>query len=71
MSLRSQDEATSALDTLTEQRIQGALKAMRADRTTIIVAHRLSTITDADVIVVLKVPRASLGGVRGCGRWKC
>ncbi|KAK9823014.1 hypothetical protein WJX81_007044 [Elliptochloris bilobata] len=48
------DEATSALDTLTEQRIQGALKAMRADRTTIIVAHRLSTITDADVIIVLK-----------------
>ena len=53
-----QDEATSALDTLTEQRIQGALKAMRADRTTIIVAHRLSTITDADVIIVLKVRRA-------------
>jgi ABC-type transport system involved in Fe-S cluster assembly fused permease/ATPase subunit len=48
------DEATSALDTLTEQRIQGALKALRADRTTIIVAHRLSTIVDADVIIVLK-----------------
>lgn len=60
-----QDEATSALDTLTEQRIQGALKAMRADRTTIIVAHRLSTITDADVIIVLKVPRACLRLIRG------
>ena len=64
-----QDEATSALDTLTEQRIQGALKAMRADRTTIIVAHRLSTITDADVIIVLKVPRArSRTGWRQMGR---
>ena len=53
------DEATSALDTLTEQRIQAALKSMRADRTTIIVAHRLSTITDADVIIVLKARAAS------------
>ena len=61
----SQDEATSALDTLTEQRIQGALKVMRADRTTIIVAHRLSTITDADVIIVLKVPRACVQEIRG------
>ena len=52
------DEATSALDTLTEQRIQAALKSMRADRTTIIVAHRLSTITDADAIVVLKARAA-------------
>ena len=64
---RWQDEATSALDTLTEQRIQGALKAMRADRTTIIVAHRLSTITDADVIIVLKVRRACLKPFRALG----
>jgi energy-coupling factor transporter ATP-binding protein EcfA2 len=59
------DEATSALDTLTEQRIQGALKALRADRTTIIVAHRLSTIVDADVIIVLKA-RAAASRSRAC-----
>ncbi|GFR40137.1 hypothetical protein Agub_g693, partial [Astrephomene gubernaculifera] len=47
------DEATSALDTLTEKRIQTALADLRASRTTVIVAHRLSTIADADLIVVL------------------
>ncbi|KAL6753380.1 mitochondrial half-size ABC transporter [Haematococcus lacustris] len=49
------DEATSALDTLTERRIQAALAAMRSSRTTLIVAHRLSTIVDADTIVVLRL----------------
>jgi ABC-type transport system involved in Fe-S cluster assembly fused permease/ATPase subunit len=48
------DEATSALDTSTERQIQAALTEMTANRTTIIVAHRLSTIVHADQIVVLK-----------------
>lgn len=48
------DEATSALDTQTERNIQAALNRVCADRTTIIVAHRLSTIIHADEILVLK-----------------
>ncbi|XP_017103824.2 ATP-binding cassette sub-family B member 6 [Drosophila bipectinata] len=48
------DEATSALDTHTERNIQAALARVCANRTTIIVAHRLSTIIHADEILVLK-----------------
>ncbi|GIL44034.1 hypothetical protein Vafri_1601 [Volvox africanus] len=47
------DEATSALDTITEKKIQYALSELRSERTTCIVAHRLSTIADADTIVVM------------------
>ncbi len=47
------DEATSALDTRTEQDILGTLRAVAANRTTISIAHRLSTVVDSDVIVVL------------------
>ncbi|XP_017141348.1 ATP-binding cassette sub-family B member 6, mitochondrial [Drosophila miranda] len=48
------DEATSALDTHTERNIQAALARVCANRTTIIVAHRLSTIIHADEILVLQ-----------------
>lgn len=48
------DEATSALDTQTERNIQSALAKVCSNRTTIIVAHRLSTIIHADEILVLK-----------------
>ena len=48
------DEATSALDSRTEAAIQNALRKARAGRTTIVVAHRLSTIADADEILVVK-----------------
>ncbi len=47
------DEATSALDTHTEQEIQAALRSVAADRTTLVIAHRLSTVVDADEILVL------------------
>jgi ATP-binding cassette subfamily B protein len=47
------DEATSALDTHTEKEIQSALKRISENRTTLIIAHRLSTVVDADEIIVL------------------
>ena len=48
------DEATSSIDTRTEVRIQKAFDTMMQGRTTFIVAHRLSTIREADVILVMK-----------------
>ncbi|MEP0276867.1 MAG: ABC transporter ATP-binding protein/permease [Nitratireductor sp.] len=48
------DEATSALDTQTEQEIQAALDLVSQGRTTLVIAHRLSTVIGADEIIVLK-----------------
>lgn len=48
------DEATSALDSASEKQVQEALDRLMEDRTTIIVAHRLSTVCDANTIVVLQ-----------------
>ena len=47
------DEATSALDTHTEREIQAALEQVSADRTALVIAHRLSTVVNADEIIVL------------------
>ncbi len=47
------DEATSALDSITEKQVQLAIEGMQKNRTTIIVAHRLSTIQKADKIIVM------------------
>lgn len=47
------DEATSSVDTVTEQRIRAALLALARGRTSVMIAHRLSTVRDSDLIVVL------------------
>jgi ATP-binding cassette, subfamily B, bacterial MsbA len=47
------DEATSALDTASEAVVQDAINRLKAGRTTIVIAHRLSTVRDADLILVL------------------
>ena len=48
------DEATASVDTLTEAKIQGAMDAVTAGRTSIMIAHRLSTVRDADIILVVR-----------------
>jgi ABC-type transport system involved in Fe-S cluster assembly fused permease/ATPase subunit len=48
------DEATSALDSRTEREIEQALRTVAANRTTLVIAHRLSTVVDADEILVLQ-----------------
>ncbi len=53
------DEATSALDSRTEQAIQETLERIARNRTTIIIAHRLSTVVGADRIAVLEDGRVS------------
>ena len=59
------DEATSALDSVSEAAVQEALDNLMQDKTTIIIAHRLSTVRNADQIVVLKDGRVSQIGRHG------
>ena len=56
------DEATSHLDAVNEQAVRCALDVLQADRTTIVIAHRLSTVRDADLIVVLDEGRVAETG---------
>ncbi|HEY6336435.1 MAG TPA: ATP-binding cassette domain-containing protein, partial [Alphaproteobacteria bacterium] len=56
------DEATSALDSKTEQEIQASLREVSANRTTLVIAHRLSTVVDADEIIVLDEGRIAERG---------
>jgi len=56
------DEATSHLDAVNEQAVRRALDVLQAQRTTIVIAHRLSTVRDADLIVVLDEGRVAESG---------
>jgi ATP-binding cassette, subfamily B, bacterial MsbA len=59
------DEATSALDTESERQVQTALKALMHGRTTVVIAHRLSTVVDADIIHVVDGGRITESGTHG------
>jgi ATP-binding cassette, subfamily B, bacterial MsbA len=56
------DEATSALDTESERQVQGALKTLMHGRTTLVIAHRLSTVIGADIIYVIDAGRVAERG---------
>lgn len=56
------DEATSALDSVSEEKVQAALSALMTGRTTIVIAHRLSTVRDADMIHVMDKGRCIESG---------
>jgi ATP-binding cassette, subfamily B, bacterial MsbA len=59
------DEATSALDTESERQVQAALKQLMRGRTTLVIAHRLSTVVDADLIHVVEAGGIVESGTHG------
>jgi ATP-binding cassette, subfamily B, bacterial len=56
------DEATSSLDVVTEARVQRALRRLRRGRTTVLIAHRLSTVAEADQVAVIEDGRVVEAG---------
>ena len=63
------DEATSALDVETEARVKAAIDRLRAGRTTFVIAHRLSTVCDADLVIFMdKGEIVEIGGYRELAR---
>jgi ABC-type multidrug transport system fused ATPase/permease subunit len=56
------DEATSNLDVVTEARVQRALRRLRQGRTTIVIAHRLTTVAEADQVAVIEDGRVVEAG---------
>jgi subfamily B ATP-binding cassette protein MsbA len=56
------DEATSALDSESERKVQSALKTLMAGKTTVVIAHRLSTVVEADIIYVMNAGRVVESG---------
>ncbi|HXV31443.1 MAG TPA: ATP-binding cassette domain-containing protein, partial [Sinorhizobium sp.] len=63
------DEATSALDVETEARVKEAIDALRKDRTTFIIAHRLSTVREADLVIFMDHGRiVEMGGFNELSR---
>jgi ATP-binding cassette subfamily B protein len=60
------DEATSALDTLTERAVQSAMEGLSQGRTTIVIAHRLSTVMNADQIIVMSNGQIIDRGTHAC-----
>jgi ATP-binding cassette subfamily B multidrug efflux pump len=59
------DEATSSVDTMTEEHIRDAVLSATRNRTSIIIAHRLSTVVDSDVILVMDGGRIVETGSHG------
>ena len=59
------DEATASVDTLTEQKIQSAIETVIAGRTSLVIAHRLSTVRNADLILVVQDGRIVEQGTHG------
>ncbi len=58
------DEATAAMDTETERRIQAAIERLTRGKTTIVIAHRLSTLRDADSLIVIESGRVAEAGTQ-------